>query len=290
MTQNTAAPRRVVVGVDGSDNAARAATWAAREADDRSLPLHLVHATNLPGAMGQVYEPPHYAATRNTAGEKLLDEMAGSLRETHPNLTITTEISELAAAETMVDLSADAHLVVTGTRGLGGFAGLLLGSVSHALAAHAQCPAVVVRGEEPGGPLNEIVLGVEPGQAEAPVRFAFDTAARIGASVAIVRAWSLPSAYRDSYTFSELNTGQAAQEADVEDLIKAVRAEYPHVESSVNAIRGNAVPVLINASQGSRLLIVGARRHRGPLSVGIGYVVQGLLSHSLSPVAVVPIA
>jgi len=288
MTHTAPTQRRIVVGVDSSDNSARAAEWAAREAADRSLPLHLVHALDLPGPMGMVIEPPEYDATETAANHRLLHRILRDLRERHPYVAITGEISELAPAETLVTLSADAELVVTGTRGHGGFAGMLLGSVSHALAAHAHCPTIVVRGEQPDGPLDEIVLGVEPDQAEAPIRFAFATAATVGASVTIVRAWWM-RAYEGRYTVAEFNAAQVTQENDISELIKAVREEYPHVEVSVNAIRGNPVPVLTNAAQGSRMLVIGAHRHRGPLSVGIGYVTAGLLAHSPTPVAVVPI-
>ena len=284
-----AAPRRIIVGVDSSDNASRAATWAGREAADRGLPLHLVHALDEPGAMGKRFEPPHYAATRSKAGEQLLKRIASMLHESLPDLAVTTEISALPAAEALVDLSGEAELVVAGTRGQGGFAGLLLGSVSHALAAHARCPAVIVRGEEPGSLLSEIVLGVESDQGQAPVRFAFATAAAVGASVTAVRAWWMRSAYEGHYSTSEFSAAKDAEEADVTELIKAAREEYPHVDACVQTIRGNAVPVLTNAAQGSRLLVVGAHRHRGPLSVGTGYAVQGLLAHSHTPVAVVPI-
>ena len=289
LTHNTTAPRHIVVGVDSSDNASRAAAWAAHEAADRSLPLHVVHAIDVSGAMGRQFEPPHYPAMPSKVGEQLLERIADTLRESFPNLPVTTELSELSAAEALVELSRQAELVVTGTRGHGGFAGMLLGSVSHALAAHAHCPAVIVRSEEPGSPLEEIVLGVEPGQAEPPIRFAFDTAAAVGASVTIVRAWWMRSAYEGHYTVPEFNAAKATEEADLAGLVKAVREQYPHVEARIDAIRGNAVPVLINAAQGTRLLVIGAHRHRGPLSVGTGYVVQGLLAHAHTPVAVVPI-
>jgi nucleotide-binding universal stress UspA family protein len=289
MTYSTDAPRRIVVGVDSSDNASRAAAWAAREAADRGLALHVVHAIDLPGAMGRQFEFPHYGAAQSKAGGQLLDRIVGTTRESFPDLAVTTEISETAAAETLVDLSSRAELVVAGTRGHGGFAGLLLGSVSHALAAHAHCPAVIVRGDGPGSPLSEIVVGVEPGQAEAPIRFAFETAAAVDASVAIVRAWWMRSAYEGHFTVSEFNAAKATEEADVTELIRAVRERYPRVEARVDAIRGNAVPVLVSAADRSRLLVVGAHRRRGPLSVGTGYVVQGLLAHAPTPVAVVPI-
>ena len=71
--------------------------------------------------------------------------------------------------------------------------------------------------------------------------------------------------------------------------IAAIRAEFPDVPVSVDVVSGNAVPTLIDAARGARLLVVGAHRHHGPLSVGAGYVVQGLLAHSQTPVGVVPI-
>jgi nucleotide-binding universal stress UspA family protein len=189
----------------------------------------------------------------------------------------------------MVTLSQDARLVVTGTRGHGGFAGLLLGSVSLKLAAHSRCPAVVVRGEEPGDPLNEVVLGVEPDEQEAPIRYAFDAAVDYGAVLRVVRAWQPTRPNAQFALETEVAERHHREADDVARLLKGIREEYPGVQVAVNIVRGNAVPALINEATGSRLLVVGARRERRPLSVGAGYVVQGLLSHSPTPVAVIPI-
>ena len=295
MTQNTeapdgAAPRRVVVGIDTSDNSARAAAWAAREAFGRGLPLHLVYATDLPGPIGMVIEPVGYAQSRRKEAQALLDRVADDLREQQPGLTVTTEVSELAAAQTLVALSEGADFVVTGTRGHGGFTGMLLGSVSLALAAHSHCPAVVVRGEEPAPALNEIVLGIGPAQqAEGPVRFAFASAAALGATIAAVRAWQPASADTGYYHVLDIPQTEAKIGAELTHRLEAVRAQYPGVEVSEHVIRGNPVTVLINASRGSRMLVVGAHRRHNPLSSGTGYVVQGLLPHCPTPVAVVPV-
>jgi len=288
-TQNAKTAERIVVGVDSSENAARAAAWAASEAVDRGLALHLVHALDLPGAVGELVEPTGYAAARHVAGEKLLAKIAGEVREQHPALTVTSEVSEIGATESLVVLSGNAKLVVTGTRGHGGFAGMLLGSVSLKVAAHAHCPTVVVCGEQAGDPLNEILLGVEPDQAEAPVRFAFETAAKLGAKLTAVRVWWPHTGYGGYYVAEDLEDRGDGETADLIDLLKAVREDYPDVPVSTDAIRGNPVPMLIGAALGSRLLVVGSHHHHGPLSVGAGYVVQGLLSHSPTPVAVVPI-
>ncbi len=281
--------RRVVVGVDSSDNAAYAAAWAAREAAARGLALHLVHALDFPSLPSAVVTPIGYIGAANRAGENLLNPIADALRAQYPRLTVTTEVSDLGAPEALVGLSGEAQLVVTGTRGRGGFAGLLLGSVSLKLAAHAHCPVVVVRGTRATDLRNEIVLGVEPDESEAPIRFAFATAAALGARVRAVRAWTPHPSYAGYYHAADGIT-EHDHERDVADLLKAAREEFPDVPVVTDVEFGNAVPTLVETATGSRLLVVGAHRHRSPLSVGIGYVVQGLLSHSPTPVAVVPIA
>ena len=285
MTQSSTPPP-VVVGVDRSANAERAAAWAAREAADRGLPLHLVHALDLPKAAGQAVEPPNYAVIQRQAGEELLERLATEIRRPHPDLAIRTEVSDLTAPETLVNLSRDAAFVVTGTRGHGGFAGMLLGSVSQKLAAHAHGPAVVVRGEEPAQPEQEIVLGVEPEQAEGPVRFAFESAAALGARVRAVRVWH---GYAGPGSDTDPVARERSETEEVDALLADVRRHHPEVLVSTAAVRGNPVPVLIEAARGARLLVVGSHRHHGPLSVGAGYVVQGLLAHSPTPVAVVPV-
>ena len=194
--------------------------------------------------------------------------------------------AELSAAETLVTLSRDAELVVTGTRGHGGFTGMLLGSVSHRVAAHARCPVVVVREELSETARNEIVLGVEPDQELAPIRFAFATAAQLGGTVTAIRAWFPQSAYGGYFT---MNPAIDEQHGDVEQLLKATREDFPQVQVTTQFVNENPVPALVDASDGARLVVLGAHHHHGPLSIGAGYVVQGLLSHAHTPVAVVPI-
>jgi len=286
MTHNLSAARRIVVGVDASDNSLHAAIWAAHQAADLDVPLLVVHALDL-GATSVYSTAAGYTKDRRDQGTALLGAVARTLRKEVPGALVDTELFELSAPQTLVALSNNLDLIVTGTRGHGGFAGLLLGSVSLKLAAHAHGPVAVVRGEEPGEPDNEIVLGVEPDADEAPIRFAFATAAALGATLTAVRAWWPHPAYA-GYP-EDIATTERDQAAQAEALIKELLDEYPGVKASVSAMRGNAVPMLIEASRGARLLVIGAHRKRSPLSVGAGYVVQGLLSHSPTPVAVIPV-
>jgi nucleotide-binding universal stress UspA family protein len=296
MTENTEitdeeTTRRVVVGVDNSDNSARAARWAAQEAAGRGVPLTVVHAVHLPtSGAARPLEPPEYASRTRAEGARLLDQAASSLRAEFPKLQVDIELSDLSAARTLNTLSLESALIVTGTRGHGGFAGMLLGSVSRKLAAHAHCPLVVVRGEHPQDVLNEVVLGVEPGQKESAIRYAFAAAQRYGATLHAVRAWQPRATYSGPMgsTFSDYTEIRNVEHKAVEHLLEPFRSSFPSVKTEITAERGNPVPILIEAARETRLLVVGAHRHHGPLAVGAGYVPEGLLAHSSTPVAVVP--
>ena len=132
---------RIVVGVDGSAAAAKALEWALAEARARNATLEVVHAWNLP-AIAVPYVPDTTAI--EAAAAQLIDETlrAANVSEDDPNVVRT--LLPGAPAAVLVELGEHADLVVVGSRGLGGFKGLLLGSVGQQVATHAPCPAVVV--------------------------------------------------------------------------------------------------------------------------------------------------
>jgi nucleotide-binding universal stress UspA family protein len=148
---------KVVVGVDGSAGGAQALEWAAAEAGLRQAPLHVVHAWMVPlidavpeawaigtPAIGptdeEVFE--HLAA----AARKVLDEALDQARALKPDLEVVGELAEARAAPALIAAAGDAELLVVGSRGRGGFKGLLLGSVSAQCVHHAPCPVVIVPG------------------------------------------------------------------------------------------------------------------------------------------------
>ncbi len=287
-------PLTVVVGVDSSANAECAAAWAAAEAERRGAPLTVVHAVHLPHAPIAPLEPYDHAMRRRAEGRALLDRTVGALRAAFPGLKLIAELSDLAPAHVLSAHSRSAGLVVTGTRGHGGFVGMLVGSVGRKLAAHAASPLVVVRATEPQDAIDEVVLGVGSKPSSAAVHYAFAAARRHEAGLTVVRAWWPRPAYGGPATpaamyVGELDTSQAHALAGAEAAVAAQREEYPDVKVRVCAVEGNAVPVLVNAARGTCLLVVGAHRHRGPLAVGAGYVVDGALAHCPTPIAIVPV-
>jgi nucleotide-binding universal stress UspA family protein len=117
--------------------------WAIGEATRTQATLHLVTAWLYPMAYG-------YAFTSTVPGvhhraQEIVDEAVTRAGETAPDLTVTAESVEQAAGPALVAAATDADLLVVGSRGIGGFEGLLLGSVSQYCSRHARCSVVVVR-------------------------------------------------------------------------------------------------------------------------------------------------
>jgi nucleotide-binding universal stress UspA family protein len=139
----------ITVGVDGSDPSRRALSWAMREATQHQAPLTVL----------SVHPPPARPATRiywgvhtspensfdpdfaRAAVQEFVDKVASEIGETAPEVTVTVATGDVA--EELVRASRDADLLVLGARGSGGFARLLLGSVSSQVAHHAYCPVVI---------------------------------------------------------------------------------------------------------------------------------------------------
>ena len=137
------AERRIVVGVDGSAPSQRALDWAVAEAQRTGDSLHLVTAWMFPMALGYAFTSTVHEVEQNA--QKVIDAATAHVAEIAPDVTVSGETSEQLPAPALVAAAKGADLLVVGSRGLGGFEGLLLGSVSQYCTRHAQCSVVVVR-------------------------------------------------------------------------------------------------------------------------------------------------
>jgi nucleotide-binding universal stress UspA family protein len=152
---------KVVVGTDGSPSAQRAVRWALGEARLRGAALHIVYAWMVP-FVDALPEPWLIATPVGHTDDELHDRLAAGARElleaavaeamaAEPGLDVIGELAEMRPAAALLGAARDADLLVVGSRGHGGFAGLLLGSVSSQCVHHAPCPVVVVPAEHAEG-------------------------------------------------------------------------------------------------------------------------------------------
>jgi nucleotide-binding universal stress UspA family protein len=137
----------IVVGVDGSDASAAALHWAVEEARLRGTTLRVVHTRtrlveSAPMGMPMLVDG-NLVESLRSAAEEIVDRMVSEARVS--GVEVRRDVIEDGAAQTLVDAATGADLLVVGSRGHGGFVGLLLGSVSQQCAHHASCPVMIVR-------------------------------------------------------------------------------------------------------------------------------------------------
>jgi nucleotide-binding universal stress UspA family protein len=143
---DTEAKRTIVVGVDGSPGAERALEWAMDEAHRREMTLLLVHGVEVGVATASPYGSGMVLEQLEESGQQVLNEAMAAVRAN--GLEAAAQIEVGSSAHALIEASRGAAMLVVGNRGHGGFAGLLLGSVSAACVHHAHCPVVVIRPEE----------------------------------------------------------------------------------------------------------------------------------------------
>ena len=286
--------RPVVVGVDGSEESLRAVEWAAREAHRHGAPLRLVSAPAVPPRM-LAFDPAPQGVTKvlGNMPRRALAEAITRAGEVAPDLLIDTDLLTGPPALMVTGSGSGALMLVVGARGAGGFAAMLLGSVSRYAAMHASCPVVVVR-EETGAVHREVVVGIrDPHDATATLPFAFDEAARRGATLVAVHAWHwspAPLGEPGATVPHPANHGKVSADVsrNLAETLRAWREKYQDVPVREDIVRGHPGRVLASYTARADFVVIG--RHGGhDTGPAIGAVQHGVLNHAHGPVAVVPV-
>lgn len=297
-------PTGIVVGVDGSEHGYCALVWAAREAQARNRPLHLITA----------YSVPIFAASGLDGGFATIDDdvikqgAVAVLEQAAAQLAdyrieFDTRVVRGDASSVLMEASEKAELVVFGSRGRGGFVGRLLGSVSSALPGHAKCPTVtvplecaprLVEGEQPAAePAPEvkavITVGVDGSeQARYAVLVAAEQAQRAGLALHVVcavppytgaMAW-LPAPLDREALFEDIGVQLSAG-------VAWLKSHFPLLAISADVLDGPPVEVLSGASKVSELVVLGTRGHGGFAGMILGSTTDGTLHHAKGPIMVV---
>ena len=282
---------RVVAGVDASESAHAAARWAAQEAIARGRGLTLTTAVLPPTTIGGLGIPPALDFMDSLRAEAV-DQLT-SLAEQLPGEDIEVAVEIASPGALLVEASTGAHMVVVGSRGTGGFTGLLLGSVGSQVAAAAECPVVVWRGEPRHG-ATTVVVGIDGSpNSEVALGAAFEFASFHGLGLTVVHAWDIPA-----YDLIEIPQGAVAlpiaevAEDEVRlaaEVLAGHRDRYPDVVIREHLVRGPAAQALVDQSVDAALLVVGTRGRGQFLSAVLGSVSNTVLHKVDIPVLVVPL-
>ena len=277
----------IIVGVDESDSARAALRWAVDDATHTDQPVTAVMAW---GYIDQHHlEPsapfdPHYSSA---IAAKVLDDLVD--RAVGDDADVARLVVCDLPARALLETAAGATLLVVGARGMGGFRGLLLGSVSRQVLHGAHCPIAVIRdaASRAGEPVIVGVDGSEPSQRA--LQWAVDHAAAHRLRLVAMHAWRLPFtmtgpllSYPDP---AELAVGaerflhEQLAKVDTTGLVAPVEHR---------AVDGRAASALIEASALASVVVVGSRGHGQLTNTILGSVSDQVSHHATSPVVVVP--
>lgn len=282
----------IVAGVDGSDSSLEATRWAADEAARKRVPLRLVSSVHMPVASGYLgYAGLSAGLLDDLQAESLrtLDEVRSTLMTRHPDLDVTTAVLVGPPIPALVEESRAARLMAVGSRGLGGFRGMLVGSTAVALASRGHCPVAVIRGgDRRTGP---VVVGVDGSAAgEAAVGLAFEEASLRGAELVAVHTW-LEHAADDARVVAvdPATDWDALSDRALASLAERLAGwveKYPGVVVTRRVTRGRPIVNLLAAAADAQLLLVGSRGRGAFTGVVLGSTSQALVYHAPCPLIV----
>ena len=298
---------QIVVGVDGSEHSGVALRWAAREAELRGGGLHALTAVlvwdlfNQRHADGSKRFDPDYDVARADAA--LLATLEGALGAEAAASVVRKPVCDVPA-QGLLDAAKGADLLVVGARGLGGFRGLLLGSVSQQCLHHAPGPIAVVRpsedaddatGAAPGaGATGErVVVGVDGSDGSRVATGWAVTEARLrGATLQAVHAWEVPMIYGPvgiGFPYDTSGLESAAREL-LDEVVDGALADADGAAVDVERIvsAGGPASSILETAAGADLVVIGRRGLGGFQRLLLGSVSEHVARHAPCPVVVMP--
>jgi nucleotide-binding universal stress UspA family protein len=263
----------VVVAVDGSDHSDRAVRWAAEQAVLERRRLVAV-------AVGR---------DTGTAAE----DAVAAARELAPDLAVRGASVTGDPREVLIDLSADAHLLVVGSRGRGSLRGILLGSVSAAVSAQSACPVVVCRpsGDDPVQP--GVLVGADgTRESRAVIEFAYRQASLRDLPLTVLHCfWDAAAAvaqYREARGQSVVPPDLEELRAALSEAVAGLAEQYPDVPVTLTLKHGFADQALGPRHGGWDLVVVGRHPMTSLGRVLTGSIATTVVERAHGPVAVVP--
>jgi len=271
--------------------------WAAAEAARRGVELRVVRVFAWTTSERSDRNPGHGKRYREQLLKIARHQVARAARiaaDTRPDVETTTQGEIGAPIEVLGSEARRAQLLVLGDRGLGGLAGLVLGSVAVMLAARGACPVVIVRGDSDGvengrgNTASPVVVGIDGSPvSEAALAFAFDAAAARGVELVAVHAWS-PAAIDEALApLTDWDAVSVEEEAVLAERLAGWGQKYPQVVVRRHVVRDGAAQALVAATREAQLVVVGSHGHGNAAGLLLGSVSHSVLHAAHCPVAIV---
>lgn len=277
---------RIVVGVDGSDGAGEALRWAVEEGRLRGCPVVAVMAWGYldqhHAVAGADFDPDYGEPQAREALAAAVTAAVGGDADVQQVV-----VCDLAPGA-LIQTAEEGDLLVVGARGLGGFKGLLVGSVSQRVLAEATTPVAVIRPHAPQG-TGPVVVGVDASAtARRALDWAIDEARARGAVLRVVHAWTAP--FVGGYPFSGATFDQRLVEDGARELLDDVVAGADVSGLKVEKVLayGTGGSALLEEGRGASVVVVGSRGLGGFTRWLLGSVSHQIVHHAPGTVVVVP--
>jgi nucleotide-binding universal stress UspA family protein len=282
----------IAVAVDGSAESDAAVRWAAREALLRKADITLVHVVAPVVVTWPVgYLRASYAEWQEENAQHAIEQAQKIFQaevgdETLPS--VRAHVIHDYVAPGLVTASRDAEMIVTGSRGLGGISGTLLGSVSRTLLHHAGCPIAIIHtnGTDAHHRTAPVLVGIDGSPAsEAATALAFDEASRRNVDLVALHAWSdvgiTPVLGMDWQGFEDQGHEVLAER------LAGLQEQYPDVHIQRRVVCDRPAHWLVDESDDSQLVVLGSRGRGGFAGLLLGSVSTAVAEAAKCPVLVV---
>jgi len=278
----------VVVAIDDEDPDLLLLDWAATAAAFRGTRLVICHVCEwLLGDLAPQRMDEHGDLALRSGPELVVGTALDAVRAAHPGLEVSGAIGTGSPQRGLLAVAKEAAMIVVGARGIGGFAGLLMGSVSGQLAEHAACPVAVVRPAH--GSAVDVVVGID-GSPESgrALQLGLAEARRTGGTLIALHAYlyaPVAAAYAPNPGIDQFSQRELAEE-NLDRALGDVEERNPDVKIERRIEHGSSAAVLVAAADGAAALVVGARGLGGFAGLILGSVSQQVLLHAHCPVLV----
>jgi nucleotide-binding universal stress UspA family protein len=279
-----------VVGIDGSESSREALQWAHREATSRP-------GTDVTAVLAWSYLDQHHIDPDAEFDLDYDEAKAAAALDHHVRQALgdaAADVSQRVVDDRpvpgLLSASEGADLLVLGARGLGGFTGMLLGSVSQQCLHHATVPVAIVRpdGEGPRE-TGRVVVGTDGSERSRPaVRWALEEGRRRGSTVTVLHSWHLPFTAASPWVVTALDADEFEEGARLNLDGLLATEDTSGVEVERRTVHGTAAAALIEAAADADLVVVGSRGIGGFRGLVLGSVSQQVARHAPCPVVVVP--